>query len=358
MPIVPIDRAEFATECVRQGLYCGINPHYLLAVALLRSGISEGSQNGQIGPFRLTQAEWDANRTADEFAFDFLPDDINEWEMQCAVFALMAHRSFDAFAQAKNRDPSALELYLQQWPAAQTPTLLADLQRALDDTAALLQPAAAAVPNATPSMPPKIDNPTQPAPRTKMGPVLEKLKATNQQRSQNMQINASLTSTLDAVAHRLVAPGAKQRYQAISATTQVPWFIIAVIHEREASQSFAANIAQGDPWNRVSVHVPAGRGPFASFEAAAVDALTNCPPFAARWGDWTIGGALTLLEQYNGLGYARRDLPSPYIWASTNQYNKGKFTSDHHFDPNFVDTQLGCAALLAQMKVLDASIVF
>src|ERR1700730_10955150 len=156
---MPIDPAEFAKECVSQGLNCGINPHYLLGVASLRSGISEGNQNGEIGPFRLTQAQWDTHRTDDEFAFNFLPQDINEWDMQCAVFALMAHRSFDAFALAKNRDPSTLELYLQQWPAPQSATLSADLQTALNATAALVDPAAAAIPNAAPSVPPRIANP-------------------------------------------------------------------------------------------------------------------------------------------------------------------------------------------------------
>jgi lysozyme family protein len=328
-----------------------------LGVAQLRSGISEGSQNGEIGPFRLTLAQWDANCTDDEFAMFFLPQDINEWDMQCAVFALMTHRAFDAFALANNHDPSALELYLQQWPAAPPPTLSADLQAALDATTALVDPAAAKVPNAPPSMPPKIDHPDQPAPRVVMGPLLRKLKDANLQRWQNMHVNSSLILTLDRVAGRLVAPFAKMRYRTISTTTQVPWFIIAVIHEREASRSFNANLAQGDPWNKVSIHVPAGRGPFGSFEAAAIDALTNCAPFAARWRDWTIGGALTLLEQYNGLGYARRDLPSPYIWASTDQYVRGKFVADRHFDPYAIDHQLGCAALLARMKLADETIV-
>src|SRR6185437_5117062 len=92
---------------------------------------------------------------------------------------------------------------------------------------------------------------------------------------------------------------------------------------------------------------------FPSWEAAAEDALTNCAPFAARWKDWTIGGALTLLEQYNGLGYAMHGLPSPYIWASTDQYTHGKYIADGNFDPNAVDHQLGCAALLDRMSALD-----
>jgi lysozyme family protein len=185
---------------------------------------------------------------------------------------------------------------------------------------------------------------------------ITQLKKDNAQRWKNMTVTASLIPVVDKVAKRLVDPAAKTRYQSVSKTTHVPWAIIAVIHEREASQSWKANLAQGDPWNKVSIHVPAGRGPFASWEDAAVDALVNCPPKAASWTDWTIGGALTLLEEYNGLGYAARSKPSPYVWASTNQYVKGKFVADGHYDPNAVDHQLGCAALLARMKNLDPSV--
>ena len=171
-----------------------------------------------------------------------------------------------------------------------------------------------------------------------------------------MAVTQALTAMLDKVAKRLVATDAKKRYQAVATKTKVPWAIVAVIHEREASQSWKANLAQGDPWNKVSIHVPRGRGPFKSWEDAAIDALANCAPYAAKWGDWSIGGALTLLEEYNGLGYAARAKPSPYVWASTDQYVKGKYVADGHYDPNAIDHQLGCAALLSRMKLLDSSV--
>jgi len=185
-----------------------------------------------------------------------------------------------------------------------------------------------------------------------------KLKTANGKRWQNMKVTQSLMPVLDGVAKRLVAASAKARYQNVSTKTKVPWFVIAVIHEREASQSWKANLAQGDPWNKVSIHVPKGRGPFQSWEEAAVDALVNCAPHAAAWKDWTAGGALTLLEEYNGLGYAARGVPSPYVWASTDQYRKGKYVADGHYDPNAVDHQLGCAALLSRMALLDTSVKF
>ena len=169
--------------------------------------------------------------------------------------------------------------------------------------------------------------------------------------------------TFKAVASHLVAPVAKQRYQAVSAKlasmdSTVPWPFIAVAHERESSQDWTASLAQGDPWNRVSVHVPAGRGPFRSWEEAAIDAVVNCSPHAARNRDWSIGGTLTMLERYNGLGYASRGRPSPYIWSGTNQYVSGKYVRDGVYDPDAVDGQLGCAGLLMAMMALDPTITF
>jgi lysozyme family protein len=170
--------------------------------------------------------------------------------------------------------------------------------------------------------------------------------------------NARLRRNFTPVARRLVAPNANARYQAVSAKTGVPWAVIAVIHQRECSQDWSGSLAQGDPWNRVSVHVPAGRGPFRSWEEAAVDALVNCAPYAARNKDWSIGRTLSKLEQYNGLGYAARGRPSPYIWSGTDQYQSGKYVRDGVYDPNVVDSQPGCAGLLKAMMALDPSIAF
>src|SRR5262249_31487392 len=155
------------------------------------------------------------------------------------------------------------------------------------------------------------------------GPVPKQfadLRNANQGRWARMQIHQDEIGKIDARARALVEPTAKARYQAVTAITRVPWYVIAVIHEREASQDWGANIAQGEPWNRRSVNVPAGRGPFGSWQDAAVDALVNCAPKAAGWPDWSPGGAMTLLERYNGLGYFHKNQPSPYIWSYSDQY--------------------------------------
>lgn len=183
--------------------------------------------------------------------------------------------------------------------------------------------------------------------------TLSGLTAQNAQRWRAAKV---IRTGFDAVAKRLM--GAKDRYQSVTRMTGVPWWFIAVVHQRESSQSWAKSLAQGDPWDEVSTHVPKGRGPFSSWESAAVDALANCPPHAARNRDWSAGGTLTLLEQYNGLGYANRGVPSPYVWSGTDQYKSGKFVADHEFRPDVVDVQLGCAGLLITMRAIDQTIKF
>jgi len=74
--------------------------------------------------------------------------------------------------------------------------------------------------------------------------------------------------------------------------------------------------------------------------------------------DWTIGPLLTKLEEYNGLGYAARGVPSPYVWSGTDQYRSGKYVRDGIYDPNAVDSQPGCAGLLMAMTALDPTISF
>lgn len=185
------------------------------------------------------------------------------------------------------------------------------------------------------------------------------LKAANALRWQKAQILPHRELEVEKIAAALVAPKAKAIYQAIEKATGVPWFVIAVVHEREASQNFACSIAQGDPWNQRSLHVPRGIGPFTSFVDAAVFALTRCAPYAAKWTDWTAGGTLTLLELYNGTGYDDyHHEASPYDWGATTAEQEGKYVADGKWSAAVWDTQVGCAAMLKAMMALDASIAF
>ena len=113
-----MDRSDFAEECVDGAIYCGIFAylHNLIAVAQLRSKISGTNQGEEIGPFRLIQKDWDAYRSDADFDFNFLSSDINIWRMQCHVVALMVYRAEQRLFNKLNRNPSAVELYQEQWP--------------------------------------------------------------------------------------------------------------------------------------------------------------------------------------------------------------------------------------------------
>jgi lysozyme family protein len=185
------------------------------------------------------------------------------------------------------------------------------------------------------------------------------LKASYEKMWADCQVQPAKIHELTQVAIKLCDQQHKMAYVAVQKLTAVPWFVIGVIHEREASGAWWANIAQGDPWNRISTHVPKNRGPFRSWQDAAVDALKNCSPFMARNMDWSAGGTLIHLVQYNGLAYElHHNEWSPYIWAATNHEERGKYVTDGHYDPRAWDAQLGCAAMLKRMSELDPDVKF
>lgn len=203
---------------------------------------------------------------------------------------------------------------------------------------------------------------------------VQPLIAANQHRWDNMHMRANRIPQFDATAKRLCAPVAKARYQDVTdhlvrlKLQLVPWWFIAVVSEREygGPPHWDKQLGQGDPLDEVSRHDPKGRGPFVdhpgdtidAWSRGAIDALANCAPYAARWKDWSAGGTLTLWEEYNGLGYAAKGVPSAYVWSGTDQYVSGKYIADHVYRASAVDVQEGCAPIIARMMVIDSSIKF
>lgn len=195
------------------------------------------------------------------------------------------------------------------------------------------------------------------------------LKQRNAARWAAMRIHDNRLPGLDARAKVLCAPDAKARFMAIQDTTKVPWWVVAVIAEREAGgppKCWHSQLSQGDPLGHVSVNVPAGRGPFLdhptdtplhdAFYRGALDALIDCAPHASKWTDWTAGGVFTLVEEENGLGYASMGVPSAYVWSGSDQYVSGKYIADHVYRASAVDVQEGCAPLISRMMEIDKSI--
>lgn len=202
------------------------------------------------------------------------------------------------------------------------------------------------------------------------------LKAANAHRWAAMHMNASRIPAFHATALRLCALDAKVRYQGVTQRLTelgftVPWWFVAVVSEREygGPPRWDRQLGQGDHLNEKSSDVPAGMGPYLdhpgdvtpghdAWTRCCVDVLVNSAPFAAKWTDWSPGGALTLWEEYNGLGYAARGVPSAYVWSGTDQYISGKYVADHVYRASAVDVQEGCAPIFAMMMAIDPTIAF
>jgi lysozyme family protein len=56
------------------------------------------------------------------------------------------------------------------------------------------------------------------------------------------------------------------------------------------------------------------------------------------------------LEAYNGFGYRRKGVPSPYLWSFCNLYERGKYVADGQYDPNAVSKQCGAGVMLKKLK--------
>jgi lysozyme family protein len=207
------------------------------------------------------------------------------------------------------------------------------------------------------------------------------LKAANASRWSKMHISAARMQAFHATGLRLCAPDTKARFQGVTdrlvelKLQPVPWWFIAVVSEREygpdkhGNMQWDKQLGQGDALALKSHNVPAGMGPylyhpgdvtpgFDAWTRCCVDVLENSAPFAAKWTDWSVGGTLTLFEEYNGLGYAARGVPSAYVWSGTDQYVSGKYVRDHIYRANVKDVQEGCAPILAMMMAIDPSIQF
>lgn len=159
-------------------------------------------------------------------------------------------------------------------------------------------------------------------------------------------------SAVQAEAARIKAN--EKRYRAVAANFDVlPWWVVGILHSMECGLSFNAHLHNGDPLKARTVQVPKGRpkigNPPFTWEESAIDAIEFDKLDKCR--DWTPGSALENFENYNGPGYRRKGVPSPYLWSFTDQYRSGKYVADGKYDPLAVSKQCGAAALMKALGV-------
>lgn len=184
-------------------------------------------------------------------------------------------------------------------------------------------------------------------------PTFEERKAHYEGQWSIMKVKAERLASVDRQARLLFSN--KARYVTVARATNVPWWIIAIIHMREASGLFTGVLHNGEKiigTGRKTTLVPAGRGPFKTWEEAAIDALNMKALGKVR--AWPIARICYEVEAYNGWGYWwRGDKSSAYLWAGTNIDGGGKYVADHVWDAKAQDQQNGTMAVLSRIIELD-----
>jgi lysozyme family protein len=164
-------------------------------------------------------------------------------------------------------------------------------------------------------------------------------------------IRPARSAEVEAVVGRIQA--GRPRYEKVAKQVGIPWYVVGVIHNMEASLRFDRHLHNGDPLAARTKNWPPGRpkdgNPPFTWEQSAVDALRLTGMH--KWTDWSIPGMLFKLEGYNGFGYRQHhpDVLSPYLWSFSGHYASGKYVADGRWSPTAVSAQCGAAVILRRM---------
>jgi len=167
---------------------------------------------------------------------------------------------------------------------------------------------------------------------------------------------------LDATGYRLLHD--KAVYLRISALTGVPAAGLMALAEREMSGNLHCYLGNGQRLTKRTTIVPLNRGPFPDTEegfiAGALDALQldGLDQVAKMPGGWSLPRFAYESEKWNGWGYRRYRIPSPYAFGGTTVQKPGKFIRDHDYSSTTMDPQLGTIAIVEKLFELDPSLKF
>jgi lysozyme family protein len=174
----------------------------------------------------------------------------------------------------------------------------------------------------------------------------------------------------------------RDEWAEVEARTGVPRLWGLASFERESGSDYGRSPAQGDRWDRVSVNVPRGLGPYRcwgdacvaayrldhldevvrdqgsaiSNQEGATSSLITDPCHLIPEPGWTWPRACYEGELFNGFGPRAHGRHTGYLWSWTNIYTGGKYVADGKWDPDHVDTQCGMVPMMAALLRLDSSL--
>ncbi len=73
----------------------------------------------------------------------------------------------------------------------------------------------------------------------------------------NCKINENCFEVVDSITDKILSN--KTRYENVALSLNIPWYIVAAIHNMESSQNFSKHLHNGDPLSARTIHVPIGR---------------------------------------------------------------------------------------------------
>lgn len=147
-------------------------------------------------------------------------------------------------------------------------------------------------------------------------------------------------------------------YSSVQKITSVPSELVFSLHYRESSLDFSRVLHNGEKIigkNKKTKLVPKDRGPFETWQEAAIDALLMKKSIFPK--EWSFTEQLKFSEKYNGLGYrnkvgdsGRIEL-SPYVFSGTNLSDEtGKYVYDGKYNMHARESQLGVASILITLS--------
>ena len=152
----------------------------------------------------------------------------------------------------------------------------------------------------------------------------------------------------------IIATGIRKelRYLEVEEKTGVNASLVGAIHQLESSRNFLTHLHNGDSLlrktRRSPVGRPPGKAPFtwlnSAIDAVKYDSLTTSDSKAEQ---------CEASISYNGLGYERRGIVSPYGFSGSQFYTRGKYTADGVYNSRVVSKQIGVCVILKEIERLE-----